>query len=53
MFERKSEMEKEGNMTNETMREDFGKKEDSEKGLFQQQSDVEDEGSLGEANIEG
>ena len=46
-------MEKEVKMTNETTREDLGKKEDSEKGLFKQQSDEVDKGNLGKANIEG
>ena len=46
-------MEKEIKMTNEMVCKDFGKNEDSKKGLFKQQSDEDDEGNLSEANIEG
>ena len=40
-------------MTKETTRDDLGGEEDSEKGCSKQQSDEDDEGNSGEANIVG
>ena len=46
-------MEKEMKITNETTWNDLGKKEDNKKELFKQQSNEDDEGSLGEENKDG